>query len=108
MGRPLHWQGTAASREQRPGPAPQSLGAIVGLYKSSVSKAVNSRSPGEAISIWQRNYYEHMVRNENELNLIRDYIVNNPLKWELDRENIVNRQTVAQNVGDYLAEAGIS
>jgi len=37
--------------------------------------------------LWQRNYYEHIVRNEKELNEIRDYIANNPVQWELDREN---------------------
>lgn len=37
--------------------------------------------------LWQRNYYEHIIRNENELNRIREYITNNPLKWSLDIEN---------------------
>ncbi|MEA2108658.1 MAG: transposase, partial [Pseudomonadota bacterium] len=37
--------------------------------------------------LWQRNYYDHIIRNENELNRIRRYIVDNPAKWELDREN---------------------
>ena len=37
--------------------------------------------------LWQRNYYDHIIRNENELNRIRQYIVNNPANWELDREN---------------------
>ena len=37
--------------------------------------------------IWQRNYWEHVVRNEKDLNSIREYIVNNPMKWELDEEN---------------------
>jgi len=37
--------------------------------------------------LWQRNYYEHVIRNENELNLIREYILNNPAKWAFDREN---------------------
>ncbi|MHC4358694.1 MAG: transposase [Planctomycetota bacterium] len=36
---------------------------------------------------WQRNYYEHVIRNEDDLNGIREYITNNPLKWELDEEN---------------------
>ena len=36
---------------------------------------------------WQRNYYEHIVRSNRELRKIREYINNNPLKWELDREN---------------------
>lgn len=37
--------------------------------------------------LWQRGYYEHVVRGENELNRIREYIANNPLQWELDQEN---------------------
>lgn len=37
--------------------------------------------------LWQRNYYEHVVRNDGDLNLIREYIVDNPLKWHMDREN---------------------
>lgn len=37
--------------------------------------------------LWQRNYYDHIIRNENELNRIRQYIIDNPAKWELDREN---------------------
>jgi hypothetical protein len=36
---------------------------------------------------WQRNYYEHIIRNEGELERIREYIVNNPLRWHLDRQN---------------------
>ena len=43
-----------------------------------------STFPGK---LWQRNYYEHVIRNENEFNRIREYIVNNPMQWELDREN---------------------
>jgi putative transposase len=37
--------------------------------------------------LWQHNYYEHIIRNEDELNRIRQYIEDNPLKWEMDREN---------------------
>jgi len=37
--------------------------------------------------VWQRNYYEHIIRNEEKLNKIRYYIQTNPLKWHLDREN---------------------
>jgi len=39
---------------------------------------------------WQRNYYEHIIRNEDDLARIREYIVNNPLQWALDRENPTN------------------
>lgn len=37
--------------------------------------------------LWQRNYFEHIVRREESLNRIRDYIRDNPLRWHLDREN---------------------
>ncbi len=37
--------------------------------------------------LWQRNYYEHIIRNERELQKIHEYIIHNPLKWEEDREN---------------------
>ncbi|MCI2428531.1 transposase [Candidatus Acetothermia bacterium] len=37
--------------------------------------------------LWQRNYYEHIIRNEDKLHAIREYMINNPLQWELDREN---------------------
>ncbi len=40
--------------------------------------------------LWQRNYYEHIIRNEYDLNEIREYIANNPLKWEYDKENPQN------------------
>ena len=37
--------------------------------------------------VWQRNYYEHVVRNDGELLRVREYILTNPLDWENDREN---------------------
>jgi len=37
--------------------------------------------------VWQRGYYEHVIRDERELEKTREYIVNNPLKWDLDRFN---------------------
>ncbi len=43
--------------------------------------------------LWQRNYYEHIVRNDEELNAVREYIMNNPLKWESDSENPLNLKT---------------
>ena len=37
--------------------------------------------------LWQRNYYERVIRNGSEMRAVREYIVNNPRNWELDREN---------------------
>jgi len=40
-----------------------------------------------ALQLWQRNYYEHVIRNESEWNRIRQYIIDNPMRWNMDREN---------------------
>ena len=69
------------------GPKPKSLGSFVAGFKSIVTKRVNELRKTPGISVWQRNYYDHIIRNENELHLIRKYIVNNPAQWEYDREN---------------------
>ncbi|MCC7095355.1 MAG: hypothetical protein IT277_14310, partial [Ignavibacteriaceae bacterium] len=60
------------------------LGAIVRGFKSSVTKKIRELSGNSELRIWQRNYYEHIIRNDNDLHRIRTYIQNNPLKWELD------------------------
>ena len=69
------------------GPAPKSLGAFIAGYKSSVTKRINKIRNSLGQPLWQRNYYEHVVRNNLELQRVRDYIVTNPLRWEIDSEN---------------------
>lgn len=66
------------------------LGQIVAYYKYQTSKIINRMRNTIGMSVWQRNYYEHVIRNEKELNQISEYIVNNPLQWELDKENYDN------------------
>ena len=50
---------------------------IINSYKSMVTKEIG-------YSIWQRNYYEHIIRNEKEYLEIKEYIIRNPVKWEKD------------------------
>ncbi|MCX5971911.1 MAG: transposase [Coprothermobacterota bacterium] len=69
------------------GPKPRSIGAIIGSYKSGVSKRINGTCATLGKTVWQRNYYEHVIRNEAELDLIRQYIESNPARWAEDREN---------------------
>jgi REP element-mobilizing transposase RayT len=57
--------------------------------------------------LWQRNYYEHIIRSEVELNAIRQYIINNPLKWEQDRDHPIKIRPAAETVAAYLSEAGL-
>ncbi len=64
-----------------------SIPTIIRSYKSAVTKRINENRGCHRAGVWQRNYYEHVIRGEIELNRIREYIVNNPLSWELDIEN---------------------
>jgi putative transposase len=70
------------NRYQRPQPG--SLGVIVGSYKSTVTRRINILRDTTGISIWQRNYYEHIIRNDDDLRTISEYIATNPLNWGLD------------------------
>jgi putative transposase len=67
-----------------------SLGSIIGQFKSIVTKQINRIRNHPGMPAWQRNYYEHVIRNEKDLNQIRQYIKDNPLQWELDEENPQN------------------
>jgi REP element-mobilizing transposase RayT len=63
----------------------KTVGAIVRGYKSTVTKQINQFRNTPGVQLWQRNYWEHIIRDETELNRIRTYIINNPLKWQDDR-----------------------
>jgi len=69
--------------------ASRSLGAFVGGFKSATSRRINDvrRTPGK--QVWQRNYFDRIVRNEDELDAIRAYIYENPARWAQDPENPV-------------------
>jgi REP element-mobilizing transposase RayT len=60
------------------------LGAMIRGYKSTVTKKINELRDTPKQSVWQRNYYEHIIRSEKSLNIIREYIINNPVKWRED------------------------
>ena len=64
---------------------PGSLGAIIGQFKRAVTIRSKSLALHPAHPIWQRNYYEHIVRSEESLNAIRDYIFHNPARWSDDQ-----------------------
>jgi len=64
-------------------PISGSLSAIIGSFKAAITRRINKLMP-EKIQVWQRDFYEHIIRNENDLYNIRKYIELNPLKWEID------------------------
>ena len=68
------------------------LGDVVGAYKSRVTveytRGVKTKGwPAFRRRLWQRNFYEHIIRNEVSLNRIRQYILDNPARWTFDHEN---------------------
>jgi putative transposase len=68
-------------------PKSGSLSTIIRSYKSAVTKRVNELHNTAGAKLWQRGYYDRIIRNDWELYEIRKYIINNPLKWHLDNEN---------------------
>jgi REP element-mobilizing transposase RayT len=66
------------------------LGSMIRGYKSTVTKQINElrKTPGE--TIWQRNYHEHIIRNEKSYEKIYHYILHNPEKWEEDKFYVEN------------------
>jgi len=106
----IHLTNVGATRRVAPtgkeevcGPKAGSLGAILGQFKSVTTKRTQAGGRNSDISVWQRNYYERVIRDEDELEKIREYIVYNPQKWPTDRENpkVLNRRP------DYRDEMGI-
>ncbi|HDO22867.1 MAG TPA: transposase [Nitrospirae bacterium] len=65
----------------------RTLGQIVAYFKYQTTKQINQRRNTPGIPVWQRNYFDRIIRNETELKRIRRYILDNPLKWHLDKEN---------------------
>ena len=61
-----------------------SLGPIVGNFKSITTRKINQMRHSHNTKVWQRNYYEHIIRDENEYNRIAYYIETNPALWEKD------------------------
>ena len=63
------------------------LAEIVRAFKTFSARRINQHLGMSGVPVWQRNYYEHIIRDESSLNRIRQYILDNPLRWTLDREN---------------------
>lgn len=75
-----------------------SLSAIIQNFKSVTTRKINRILGRRYFPSWQRNYYEHVIRNEDDLNDIREYIINNPIKWDLDKENPIKLQVEVVSV----------
>lgn len=65
----------------------RTLGQIVAFFKYQAAKQINLIRNTPGLPVWQRNYYEHIIRSEEELHRIRQYIIENPAKWDNDENN---------------------
>lgn len=83
----LSGRGIASPLQRARGLEPGSLGAIVGAYKSAVTRRINRRRDTAGAPVWQRNYYDHVIRTNDTARAIRAYIADNPVRWHLDRYN---------------------
>jgi REP element-mobilizing transposase RayT len=63
------------------------IGRLIGAFKTISTKQINFNRKTSGVPFWQRNFYEHVIRDDHALNRIREYITTNPLRWDLDREN---------------------
>jgi putative transposase len=68
-------------------PKRKTLGRLIGAFKTVSTRCINDFRSTPGAKVWQRNYYERVVRNGLQLCRARRYIANNPSRWELDREN---------------------
>lgn len=78
---------SARGEETSPLPRKARLGQPVAYFKYQSTKQINElrRIPGT--KVWQRGFYDHIIRDDTSLNRIREYIATNPLRWHLDQEN---------------------
>ncbi len=74
--------------EQFGKPTKNSIPTIVRLFKSTTTKQINQIRQTPGIPVWQRNYYEHIIRDTDDLSRIRHYIADNPKNWNNDEYNI--------------------
>jgi putative transposase len=81
---------TATSAQTTPAAIPTTikpLGRLVGAFKTVSAKHINIARNAPSKPVWQRDFYDHIDRDEKELNRIRQYIRDNPLNWDYDKEN---------------------
>ena len=73
---------------KKPNGTSQTIGSIIRGFKIGVTKYARNKT--NVYSVWQPNYYDRIIRNEDELNRIRAYILQNPCNWNKDQNNIEN------------------
>jgi REP element-mobilizing transposase RayT len=79
------------STESEDAKKPPTLSTIVGSFKSACARRIHGAYPDSGFA-WQPRFYDHVIRNEESLRSIREYVRKNPTQWQFDEENPENRQ----------------
>ncbi len=87
---PIHAAGHPPLPNWPPGFARRSLASSINGFKSAVTSRLRQIRYIDQESVWQRNYYEHIIRDEESLGRIRQYVADNPSRWASDNENLLN------------------
>lgn len=83
---PLHGMAHSTNQDRLVPPMkPRSLSSFIAGFKSATTKRINLMRNAAGTPVWQRNYYEHIVRSEESLQHLQRYIQNNPLSWQQDQ-----------------------
>ena len=82
------------------------LSEIIRGFKTFSSRRINEEMIGSKKFHWQKSFYDHVIRNDKSLDNLRRYIINNPLKWELDIENKrgLNIRSIQKSCKGYYKE----
>ncbi|MBN2472729.1 MAG: transposase, partial [Anaerolineae bacterium] len=84
---PTHIDPTASIRFPAKGQEPRSLSSLIAGFKAATTTRINQHRQTPGVKIWQRNYYEHIIRTQDAYNRICEYIQTNPARWQWGREN---------------------
>jgi len=84
------------------------LGQMIAYFKYQSTKQINVLRKDVGTRFWQRNFYEHIIRSDRELNAIREYIIDNPLRWDADLDNPINAKRIHSiDAAAYRREVGL-
>ena len=84
----------------------ETLSNIIGAFKTSAATRVNKSRGVIGVSVWQKSFYDRIIRNNGEMERIQQYILNNPIKWAQDRDNPTNPafRIPVKSIDDYWNE----
>ncbi|MEX1195505.1 MAG: hypothetical protein WD904_12750 [Dehalococcoidia bacterium] len=87
--RTMQDSGGASSLRPR-GAVPGSVGAVLASFEATSARRINLLRGAPGAPVWQGGYYDRVVRDDEELDAVRQYISDNPAKWDLDHHNPSN------------------